>query len=214
MYLLLCGRHGTGKRSVSHELIKYFSYRYTACYMYNFMSPLEDIEGAADIVVSQNLSREEIRGATDGDLASHLYSWGKKLLGPLALKQIGVIIERWEVLKLHHITVVRGVPPAEVSLFGPAFKVLLTCNEEDAKARIENVQEIPRKGGHPLEIDFDDCAVCDIFDLVVDTSAVSRSEAATLIGESLHDKMLSPFKGTKDRIYRSEIRDDVCGPPT
>ena len=39
----------------------------------------------------------------------------------------------------------------------------------------------------------------EIFDLVVDTGVVSPDEAATLIGESLHDKMLSPFKGTKDK---------------
>jgi len=188
MYLLLCGKPGAGVQPISTRLIQYFSYRSTACYEYNYLTPLKDIEEAASIVLSRYMGIEEIENLTGGSLSNHLYSWGGDLLARVAQKQVAQVTARWDELKLHYIAILHGIPPIDVLDFEPAFKVLLKC-ADNASPRRESC----------LGPSFDDYAVGDIFDLVVDTSVVSPDEAATLIGESLHDKMLSPFKGTKDK---------------
>jgi len=198
MFILLCGKPGTGTRAVCSRLVHYFSYRSTACYEYDYLSPLRDIEDASGIVLSRYLGIEEIENLTEESLAAHLYTWGSSLLAPVAKKQVDLVTARWDELKLHYIVVIHGISPSVCTDFDPAFKVQLRCDETVRKARILAEGANPRRESR-LDLSFDDYAVCDIFDLVVDTGVVSPDEAATLIGESLHDKMLSPFKGTKDK---------------
>lgn len=213
MFLLVCGKTGSGKRIVSSELIKYFGYRGVACYEYDYQSPLDDIEEAAGVILSRYLTPEEIEDNTSEPLSMHLRIWASDVLFLLATRQIKQVTARWDDVKLHYIAIVRGMDPRETYDFSPAFKVLLTCTDKVRETRLQARGEDPSRGGH-LDLGLDDYAVSDIFDLVVDTSVLGPDEVAALIGESLHDKMMSPFKGS-DCTNAAEITEKTDnGSPT
>ena len=120
------------------------------------------------------------------------------LLPSYADAEISKVIKRWDELKMFHITVIHGiVKQAQLDRYPAAFKVLLTCDVDERNRRTTATGGSSafclRDYNYPIEAGFNDCAVSDIFDLVVDTGITTPDKAANLIGECLHKKL---FGGT------------------
>lgn len=188
MRLVICGKF---TQEIKDAVQKYYAFRGTACYFYDYTNLLDSLNDAIQTVFDFN------NITVDDDNLIHirkaLYDCCKDILPKHADSTIYEITEQWLKLNLHHITVIWGVPsPQDLKLFESHFKVLLQRDVEE-----KHVGHIFKKC-HPLEVGFNDCAVSNIFDYVVDTNKLSPEEVANLIGAALHDKTMTAFNKAPD----------------
>lgn len=189
MNILICGKQASGKTAVTKALQGYFSYRGTASFIYDYLHPLNELHDVIYVVGKQYGMPETFK---DNALMGCLYNWNPYLCLIAAVKSINEATERWKELNMFYVAVVDGVIEPKTLPTFPGFKVYLDCPKEDRMKRLED-PATSRGESHPLESGFNDCAVCDIFDLVVDTSKHSPEEVANLIGTQFLDKMKSVF---------------------
>lgn len=216
MYILLCGKQGSGKRETTTKLRTYFGYRGQACYAYDYLQPVYQMHDAVYIVGKQyGLNRTE---PTDFDLISHLVEWGNNNSSDwggwarCAKDHVDGITKRWDDLKMFYVAIIQGLPFAEnLKMFPNSYKVLLKCDRDVRHTRVTNISRTWMRENHPIEVGFDDCAVSDIFDLVVDTESKNPDEVAKEIGNNFHDKLLSGLEKTKDSAKPKES--DNTPPP-
>lgn len=189
MNILICGKQASGKTAVTKALQDYYSYRGSACFTYDYLRPLNELQDVIYVV-----GKEYGLSDTGGDTAlmGCLYNWNPYLCLVAAVKNINEATERWKELDLFYITVVDGIVERETLATFPGMKVYLDCPKDDRMKRLGDPSK-HRGEGHPLESGFNDCAVCDIFDLVVDTNKHSPEEVANLIGTEFLDKMKTVF---------------------
>jgi len=194
MYIILCGRQGSGKTTVAEALKAYYSYRGTACFAYDFMQPVQEVHDAAFIALQRYGMPHPPEDLYSRLPYQYIYSWLEMLLPTYANAELTKVIQRWDDLKMYHIAVVHGMTkPAQLEKYLTGFKVLLTCNVDERNRRITTAGGSSafclRDYNHPIEAGFDDCAVSDIFDLVVDTGMMTPDKVASHIGECLHKKL-------------------------
>jgi len=172
MRIAVCGE----SEEIKKAIMQYYGYRGTACYFYNYISPIEDLSEACRVV----LSGYELELYHCEDMVikrAFIEAFGMDLKA-IADREIDKVTMLWQELKMHHITVLWNVAPEHMHAIECDYKVLITYDE---KCR-------------PLGYMFNDCAVGDIFHKVVDTSKHSPEEVATLIGAGLHDKMMTALR--------------------
>jgi type IV secretory pathway VirB6-like protein len=186
MRLVICGDF---TQEIKDAVQKYYAFRGTACYFYDYTTLLDSLDDALKTVFDFNdIKVSEVNLL---HIRKALYDCCKDILPKHADKTIYEITEQWINLNMHHITVIWGVPsPQDLSLFESHYRVLLQGEDK-------HVGHIFNKC-HPLEVGFNDCAVSNIFDQVVDTIKHSPEEVATLIGAALHDKMMTVFNRVPD----------------
>lgn len=196
MFISISGKQGSGKSAVAEELRNFFTYRGNACYVYDYLSPLRDLWESIYIVGLQHgLERPlGVQEDVDPSLQGAIYDWSEGLyfLTNAADKHVRDAISRWDELNLIYMAILDGpVKPAHLYPFSP-YGVYLQCDTATRERRVGLMSW--RGEGHPLEAGFNDCAVSDIFDLVVDTNEPSPKEIADLIGNKFLDKLKSVFK--------------------
>lgn len=191
MNILICGKQASGKSRITEKLRDYFTYRGTACYTYDYMTPITNIIESMQIVGPESLQY----GAT---LQGILYKWGVLGWKTACVDTVAEATSRWRELGLHFIAIIDGAPKEMIRAYkdGGAFAVYLNCPDEVRHNRLEGFDGSARGEGHPIEVGFNDCAVSDIFDLVVDTSEHSPEEVASLIGTEFQNKINDAFKKT------------------
>ena len=180
MFILL-----TGDADGLHAeaLRNYFSYRGTACLIYDFEAPVQqvhyaarmalqpyrgDLELAADVLENSKQSFAELRSWIEKSTPLHV----------IANVHIKKLVQTWDALKRYYVVIVYGnMNKLDMEAFPQSLKVLINNGEISGLAGCSTVSS--------------DCAGCDIFDLVVDTSMSKPNEAASTIGESLHSKIMS-----------------------
>lgn len=201
MHILVCGKPGSGKTEITNQLRQHFTFRGHACYALDYMAPIYQVYHAVYLVAKQYDIDQPV---LDQDLISHIMRWGDSNLqgwswSQCVKNQMSKITQRWEELKMFYVGIIKGVPyPQDLSLFPGSFKVYLDCSQEVRKERLKAINKPFAGDGHPTEIGFNDCAVCDIFNLVVDTKNKTPSEVTEIITHSFHDKLHAGFKEDKD----------------
>jgi hypothetical protein len=193
MEIILCGQHGCGAPTVALELRDYFAYRGVACYIQDYLEPLhEAVEGVAMAMAHYGI--DLFKGGHEKYLLGSLYQllgssngWDKVCQDTYNKHTIS-----WENVTLLYAGVIFNAPsPTLLDKYPGAFKVYLEQSKEN---RLKNtVPELFRDESHPLEVGFNDCAVSDIFDLVVDTNESSSKDVANLIGNMFLDKIKTSF---------------------
>jgi len=193
MYVLICGKQGSGKSAVTEKLRDYFTYRGTACYSYDYLTPVYDVIEAVKIALSQHyISPKDI---ADSVLLERVFDWFPACWKDIVIAKTNDTTARWDELGMHYVAIIDGAPSLDViDLFERkgAFKVYLDCPIDIRNERSNNIRE----ESHPLEAGFNDCAVSNIFDLVVDTSKSSPEEVANLIGTEFQNKLKKAFTQT------------------
>jgi len=193
MIITLSGARGVGKYTTSEALKKYFGYRGTACYCHDFWGVIKQIHDAVMIVARPlDLDNEFfIYHGRDQNLLEFFYHWSSSW-GKVARKEVSKITARWEELRVHYIAIVSGAAtPEDLAPFEDAFRVQLVASEQTLKDRRA---PITGEADHIINCGFNDCAVSDIFDLVVDTNGKTPDDVAALIGTAFQDKIDSAFK--------------------
>jgi hypothetical protein len=180
MFILL-----TGDASGLHAeaLRNYFSYRGTACITCDLETPVQQVHYAAKMALQPY--RGDIDPAAEAlenskQSLAELRSWIEKVtpLHVIANAHIKKLVQTWDELKMYYVVIVHGnMNKLDMEAFPQSLKVLINNGEIPGSAGCSTVSS--------------DCAGCDIFDLVVDTSVSKPNEAASTIGESLHSKIMS-----------------------
>lgn len=194
MIITLSGARGVGKYTTSEALKKYFGYRGTACYCHDFWGVIKQIHDAVMIVARPlDLDNEFfIYHGRDQALMDYFYNWHHWIWGGVARKEVAKITARWEELRVHYIAIVVGAAtPGDLASFKDAFRVQLVASEQTLKDRRA---PITGEADHIINCGFNDCAVSDIFDLVVDTNGKTPDDVAAYIGTAFQDKIDSAFK--------------------
>lgn len=201
MIITISGGQGSGKTAVTEHLRDYFTYRGMACYVYDFLRPLREMCDALYIVGDQyGLVRPfNNPDLVDAGMQGCLYSMDSAFLGRAAVNEIMEATARWNELKMLYVAIVDGpVSSSDLNLFD-SYRVCLNCNKEIRQNRIvaRSDESVILSEDHPLEAGFNDCAVSNIFDLVVDTNEPSPKETADLIGNKFLDKLNDFIKRDK-----------------
>jgi len=197
MILIVTGPVPT--KEIAEEIRKYFSYRGTACLIVDFEEAINQMHDSVAISYQQycGLASLPVVGDVfsdprDQELVALLRGWLEKSVSlcGLAKGRLGVVTKRWVDLSMYHVAVVYGtMTPEDVESFPESYRVYVNSQE-----------------GHPLRTHFNDCAVSNIFDLVVDTSKMRKEEMADLVGSSLNLKLLSALsKGKELPMQPSEL---------
>lgn len=181
MFLLIYGDPESCKE-VAAQLQTYFSYRGTVNYLYDYLTPLKEISESAAIAASHYLGK--IQGFNEDKAAFEiercLRDWSKEFLTPAAHEHLSDLSQRWRDLKAFYTLIIWNVTEEALKEFSPSYTVRI------------------KKESHPLVREIIDCAECVIFDKVIDLNDLSPQEAADLIGESLHHKIMSAFSKPLD----------------
>lgn len=197
MLITLCGPRGSGKYTTAEALKKYFGYRGMPCYCYDYWTPLNHMYDALamamqsyDLTLPRTWRNYKDRDTTLQDAIYRLIpvsDWQR-----IVKEEITKVTQRWEELKVHYVIVLYGVPtPDELHRFNDAFRVWLNIPATELSQRVEVILE---ENSHIINQGFHDCAVSDIFDLVVDTSKSTPDEVASQIGTTFQEKISSVFK--------------------
>lgn len=193
MYLVLAGDIIT--KEYAEEIRKYYSYRGTACVTIDFEEVLGQLHDSVILTlanyiknfapaVRMPLQANVFDDPKDLSLLKVLRDWveSKVEYSGFSRARADKTSERWRELNMHHILIIYGnMNEADVRKFPDSYRVYLKGKE-----------------GHPLLSHFDDCAVGNIFDLVVDTGKIQKEAVADLVGTSLHHKLLSSITRDKD----------------
>lgn len=174
MFLLI---YGAGGEKLSEELKSYYTYRGTACYEYDFMSTLDDMVETLGI----HLGSENMTPELSTRLRKSIYDAAKTPIIKSVVDSVKGVTSRWESLSLHFTAVVRNIPQGVNLGMFPSYKIFMV--EEES---------------HFENSDLHACAVSNNFDMAVDNLTHDPREVATLIGESLHRKMMSAFTKPQD----------------
>ena len=174
MRIAICG---TGSDIPVKELQKYYGYRGTACYCYDYLALITRLVDTCEVVLSQDdiqldaISKVELRGPFMDVAEDHLPR--------IADTTINKVTRQWLDLKMHHVTILYNVPESHAQKVDSDFRVFASYDEKKCRT---------------LGSGFDDCAVSRIFHVVVDLNKHVPEEAASLIGDGLHDKMITAIK--------------------
>lgn len=188
MFILVTGQGNTYE--YAERVRNYLSYRGTACLSYNFEEPVEAMHDGAMISLQQyadviDLPIKDIYGGPkDLDLMTSSRAWleDKLPLCKLAHARINTLTARWVELDMHYVVIVYGnMTKKDLEAFPGSYKVLLSFGEQESRDNSASLN---------------DCAVCNIFDQVVDTIKTTPDEAANLIGASYNDKIRSLLRRT------------------
>jgi hypothetical protein len=172
------------------KLKGYLSYRSMPVYCYDLMSPVELMCEAVNSIAHHNygmLSWDTV------ELFNSIFKWKQTTWSTLARDEIKRVTARWNELNIVYTTIVARVPSAaDFWEFPNSFKVLLKCDRDIRKLRVDG-RLWSLDESHPA-VSFNDCAVSDIFDYVVDTGLKGPDEVANLIGAEFLGKISTTFK--------------------
>ena len=191
MIILISGESDAAAKC-AERLRNHMSYRGMACITYDFEEPAHQMHDGAMIALQTygaiiDLPIKDVFAEPRCDrLEGFIKVWLERRvpLREIAQARIESMTARWKELKMLYVVIIHGdMIKKDIGRFKASYSVRLNCSE------LESCPEL----GH-----FDDCAVSDIFDLVVDTNKMSFDEAATLIGESFNDKIVSMLHKTTD----------------
>jgi hypothetical protein len=167
----------------AEALRNYFSYRGTACIAYDFEAPVQHVHYAAMMALQpyKECMDAMFHSLEDSQRSlADLRSWIEKTipLHVIANAHIKNLVQTWDELKMYYVVIIHGnMTKLDMEAFPQSLKVLINDGEISESTGCSMVSS--------------DCAGCDIFDLVVDTSMSKPNEAASTIGESLHSKIMS-----------------------
>lgn len=173
-------------KEYAEALRNFMSSRGMTCYSYDFEEPVRQMHDSVLLALQQYdvlPERDVFSGPIDRALASNLRSWltydAFIPLSTFAEKRLDPITARWDELNIIYYTIIYGdLSLHNLSWRPDSYKILL-------------------KGeSRPVRDDFNDCAISNIFDQVVDTNKVTPEEAANLIAALLRDKMNTVFSKT------------------
>lgn len=188
--VIICG---AASQDLREELIRYYSYRGKACYSYDYLTLLRTMYDNME-----TLLQNEGFTVYDDDKPRRLCALYDMFSCYLVRTTQAAVKEntgRWQDLKMDFMTLIWGVPTEEdlktlsCADIVPTFRVLL--RSDGSRVATE---------GHPLEVGFNDCAVSDIFDIVVDTDELTPEEMANLIGDKLHDKLMTRLQNIEESV--------------
>jgi hypothetical protein len=190
MFVLISGKQGSGKKTLSESLKKYYGYRGTAVYVYHIQQPIIHMHDAL-YSVGTMYGMKKPEAGKDGSLIQALDSWGRKVdpdvWAKIAQSKIKSITEKWDSLNLFYIVTIPGVSSSnEFKYFPNSFRVYLECREEVRKARATSWGD----EHHSTETALEPYVAQPLsFDLVVDTEKSSPDEVAELIGKKLNERL-------------------------
>lgn len=179
---------GEGAKSCSEGVRNRLSYIGHPVISYDFEEPCENLHDAAMLALQQykDIAELPVKNIFDGP-KDDLFMWKVRTwlessgipLSLLAKGRIKALTSRWEELGMIYTIIVYGnIGRTDLEEFPDSYKVLLDCSKKESR---------------PETVHFNDCAVSNIFDQVVDTSKVTPEEAAVLISTSYTDKIKSSF---------------------
>jgi len=175
MFITLSGSTREFRDSVAEALRDHFAYRGVAVYIYDLLTPVDDMVLSSSIAAeSHNINFSKDR------MMSLILQEGRKesegFWGRAAMSYSKTITDKWDSLNMFYIAIMSSVMFKEdLNQFDVSFKVYLSdksCARED---------------------EFNDCAVSNIFDYVVDTNEQTPSGIANLIGERVASKISKAF---------------------
>lgn len=175
MFITLSGSTREYRDSVAEALRDHFAYRGVAVYIYDLLTPVDDMVLSSSIAAeSHNISFPKDR------MMSLILQEGRKesegFWGKAAVSYSKTITSNWDSLNMFYVAVISSIMFKEdLKQFDVSLKVYLadkSCARED---------------------EFNDCAVSDIFDYVVDTNEQTPSGIANLIGEQVANRVSKAF---------------------
>lgn len=193
MYVLITGKQGSGKRTLTQELQKYWGQRGMAVYSYDYLQAAYQMHDAVFMMGDQyKIARPAVR---DMHLVQHLLSWGVKrdpqFWGKAVKSQVANITDKWDALNLHYMAIIPGVAFKEdLPLFPEAFRVRLECSLDARAARANGWGDVT----HPSEESMDGLAGRAYFDLTIDTETTTAAAAAEMVATAIKAKMSASFK--------------------
>lgn len=155
---------------------------------YDFEEPCGNIHDAAMLALQQYKNivdlpvKNVFEGPRDGGFMWKVKTWmelSNISLQTIAKARVRKLTERWDELGMLYTVIIYGnIGQTDIEGFPDSYRVFLDCSKK------ENCLEY---------VHFNDCAVSNIFDQVVDTNKVTTEEAANLICTSYTDKIKSSF---------------------
>ena len=179
---------GDGARECAEGVRNRLSYIGHPVISYNFEEPCDSLHDAAMLALQQYKTMVDLpvknvfEGPRDESFVWKVKTWLEASgisLQTIAKARVRKLTERWEELGMLYTVIIYGnIGQQDIEVFPDSYRVFLGCRNKE----------------HCLEyVHFNDCAVSNIFDQVVDTNKVTPEEAATLISTSYTDKIKTSF---------------------
>jgi hypothetical protein len=179
---------GDGAKACAEGVRNRLSYIGHPVINYDFEEPCGNLHDAAMLALQQYKDiavlpvKNIFDGPRDDSFMWKVSTWLEASGIPLSLLAKGRIKEltaRWEELGMLYTVIVYGnIGQKDIEEFPDAYKVFLDGSKKEY---------------YLATVHFNDCAVSNIFDQVVDTSKATPEEAVTLISTSYTDKIKSSF---------------------
>lgn len=179
---------GDGARECAEGVRNRLSYIGHPVINYDFEEPCAHLHDAAMLALQQykDIVDLPVKNVFDGP-RNEQFVWRIKTwlelsnisLQTIAKARVRKLTERWDELGMLYTVIIHGnIGQPDIEGFPDSYRVFLDCRNKE----------------HCLEyVHFNDCAVSNIFDQVVDTNKVTTEEAATLISTAYTDKIKSSF---------------------
>lgn len=173
--IMISGKQGSGKTTLTKELLRYFKSRKIPALELRFAATIYKIHDAA-LEVMDNLGFETMK--IDGELLQYLGTeWGRKRFG----ESVWVDAVKRQIAE-HVEPTVFIISDCrfrnEFDAFPEALRVRLTCPQGERERRAEKWRDNVQ---HPSEIDLDNYAESEKFDIYLDTFSLDTIGCATLV---------------------------------
>ena len=179
---------GDGAKECSELIRNRLSYIGHPVISYDFEEPCNNLHDGAMLALLQykDIIDVPVKNIFD-DPRDEQFVWKIKTwlemnnisLQTIAKARVRKLTERWEELGMIYTVIIHGnIGQKDIEGFPESYKVFLDCSKKESR---------------PESVHFNDCAVSNIFDQVVDTNKMTTEEAATLISTSYTDKIKSSF---------------------
>ncbi len=208
MIILVSGKKGSGKSTLTSALRDFWGNRGTACWKYSLAEPLSEMAKAV-YLVGGHYGITPPEGGKDSDLMQALGdTWGNQkdpLIWVNAAKhRMSMITDRWEELGFFYIALLERVcHPVQFDAWPDALTIRLECDRDIRKARAVHW---PADEHHASETALDAYAAEGRFDLVLDSGKHTVDELVQVVNVHVKETLDSAFSKKPRKLQREVER--------